>query len=179
MIKFELVTFNEFKKQINKFFPSLSDFEIEDLYSDIQLPKRGSKGSAGYDIYSPLSFNLSAPNSLIPSIFGGAIQKTIIIPLGIKAQMPKDIFLEVVPRSGIGFKTGVCLANTVGIIDSDYYNNESNEGHIMLKFESGFSDLVVNKGDRIAQGIFLKYYTVDDDNIENNRQGGFGSTGTN
>ena len=90
--------------------------------------------------------------------------------------MPKDMFLEIVPRSGVGFKTGVRLANQVAIIDADY-TESLNEGHIILKFLSGFNSLEVRAGDRIVQGIFLKYNTTDDDNVTDIRVGGIGSTG--
>ncbi len=176
MIKFEKVSYDEFKKAMNIFFPQNEDV-IEEIYNNIKLPKRGSKRSAGYDIYSPIDFDLTVRNTIVPTFFDSS--KPIIIPLGIKAQMPDDMFLNIVPRSSVGFKSGTYLANTIGIIDSDYYNNEKNEGHIMIKLVPGFEDLHVNAGDRIVQGIFTRYYITDDDEAQDDRKGGFGSTGSN
>ena len=90
--------------------------------------------------------------------------------------MPENTYLQIVPRSGVGFKYGVSLANTVAIIDSDYFYSD-NEGHVMLKFVPGFNNWEVVSGDRIAQGIFLQYFTTDDDDVIMVRKGGFGSTG--
>jgi len=178
MIKFEKVSLEQYIKDMKEYFPLVKEDDIEKLYDNIKLPKRGSKYSAGYDIYSPMSFMLSASNNVLPSMFSWS-QKPIVIPLGIKAQMPGDMFLTVVPRSGVGFKSGTYLANTIGIIDSDYYNNEKNEGHIMVKLVPGFDSLTVAAGDRIVQGIFTKYYITDDDEANETRNGGFGSTGNN
>ena len=175
MIKFEKVSLKQYIKDMKEIFPSLLEEDIEQLYNNIKLPKRGSKGSAGYDIYSPIPFILTPPN---PLMFGG-LPKSVVVPLGIKAQMPDNMFLTVVPRSGVGFKSGTYLANTLGIIDSDYYNNEKNEGHIMVKLVPGFDGLTVAAGDRIVQGIFTKYYITDDDEANETRNGGFGSTGSN
>lgn len=178
MIKFEKISLEQYIKDMKEYFPLVKEDDMEKLYDNIKLPKRGSKGSAGYDIYSPISFMLSAANNLMPSMFSWS-GKPIVIPLGIKVQMPEDMFLTVVPRSGVGFKSGTYLANTIGIIDSDYYNNKQNEGHIMVKLVPGFESLTVTAGDRIVQGIFTKYYITDDDEANENRNGGFGSTGSN
>lgn len=177
MIKFEKVSLEQFKKDMKANYPNLTDDQIEECYNNIQLPKRGSKYSAGYDMYSPISFDLNVHNTIVPTFFDST--HPITIPLGIKAQMPGNMFLKIVPRSGVGFKSGTYLANTIGIIDSDYYNNEKNEGHIMVKLVPGFEDLHVNAGDRIVQGIFTKYYITDDDEAQDDRKGGFGSTGSN
>ena len=177
MIKFEKISLEQFKKDMKANYPNLTDIEIEDKYNRIQLPKRASKGSAGYDIYSTMDFKFFGNRGVVPSIFG--VNEPTLIPTGIKAVMPGNMFLNIVPRSGLGFKSGISLANTIGIIDSDYYNNEKNEGHIMIKFVPGFGNLDVKEGDRIAQGIFTKYYTTDDDEAQDDRKGGFGSTGSN
>lgn len=163
-IKFEKVSLEQFTKDMEKFFPDYTKEYIEYLYYSIKLPVRGSKGSAGYDVCSTVSFRLKTTD------------EPITIPLGIRAIMPGNMYLQIVPRSGIGFKTGVRLANTLAVIDSDYQNSP-NEGHIMLKLVPGFKELSAQVGDRIAQGIFLKYYTTDDDNTEAVRTGGLGSTG--
>lgn len=168
MIKFEKVSFEEFAKAVRKnLMPYATDEDLRSYYDDIQLPKRGSKGSAGYDFFSPVPFDLRSKD------FG---DDSVVIPTGVRAIMPKDMFLEIVPRSGVGFKTGVRLANQVAIIDADY-TESLNEGHIILKFLSGFNPLEARAGDRIVQGIFLKYSTTDDDNVTDIRAGGIGSTG--
>jgi dUTP pyrophosphatase len=164
MIKFEKISLEQFKRDVKKFFPAYTDKYIELLYENIQLPTRGSKASAGYDIYSTIAFNLQPED------------KPITIPLGIRAVMPQDMFLQVVPRSSTGFKTGAYLANTIGIIDADFYESKE-EGHILLKIVPNFEEVSVQAGDRIVQGIFLKYYTTDDDCVKAIRTGGIGSTG--
>ena len=129
----------------------------------IKLPKRATSYSAGYDIFSPYSFTLNPKES-------------IKIPLGIKAYMPEDEFLMIVPRSGMGFKYFIRLANTIGIVDSDYYNSD-NEGHMFTKIRNeGDIPISVKDGEAIAQAIFQKYLLVDNDNSDTQRNGGFGST---
>lgn len=77
----------------------------------------------------------------------------------------------------VGFKYHVGLANTVGVIDSDYYDSD-NEGHIMVKLvNNGTKNLLINKGDKIVQGVFVQYGITWDDNVKTSRNGGFGSTG--
>lgn len=128
------------------------------------LPKRATKGSAGYDFKSPITITVDAND-------------TALIPTGIKAQVNDGYVLKIYPRSSYGFKYGVVLANTVGIIDSDYYNNESNEGHIFVKLRNlSNKPLTVNAGDNFCQGIFEKYYLTDDDDVTDDRKGGIGST---
>ena len=104
-----------------------------------------------------------------------------MVPTGVKAYMQENEFLGVHIRSGMAVKKSIRLVNNVGIIDADYYNNPDNEGHIMLALvNTGLQPLVLKKGERIAQGIFYKYLTTDDDNAaeKEERSGGFGSTGT-
>lgn len=130
--------------------------------NEIKLPKRATAGSAGYDFFAPRDFTLPA---------GGEI----IIETGVRVKISEGWFLMLLPRSGSGFKYGVRLANTAGIIDSDYYNAD-NEGHIKIKLTGGSRDFAVKKGEAFAQGIFVPYgITVDDDCTEE-RRGGFGST---
>lgn len=127
------------------------------------LPTRGSKNSAGYDFYMP--------HDLI--IQSGEIKA---IDLGIKAYMPDNEFLQIHMRSSMGIKKHLMIANTTGIIDSDYYNNETNEGEIGLAlFNYGDEIVHLYKGERIVQGIFLEYKTMGDD-IKTTRIGGIGST---
>lgn len=131
----------------------------------INLPSRGTSHSAGYDIFSPMSFSL-------------APMEEIKFPLGWKVYMLRDEFFLIVPRSGLGFKHHMKLANTVGIIDCDYFNNNENEGHCWIKIRNeGLRTVFIKRGDAIAQGIFQKYLLVDDDDyIGIKREGGLGST---
>lgn len=143
----------------------LSDGKNDKSYENIILPKRATQYSAGYDIFSPISFFLS-PN------------EEIKIPTGFKVYMLRDEFFEIVPRSGLGFKYYTRLANTVGVVDSDFFNNKSNEGHCFVKLRNeGDKILDINVGDAIAQGIFQKYLIADNDEADRVRSGGFGSTG--
>lgn len=131
-------------------------------YRDIPLPQRATEGSAGYDFYAPFSFDV------LPD-------KPILIPTGIRCKINEGWFLAIYPRSGSGFKKGLALRNTVGIIDSDFYNSDS-MGHIMLMLTTE-EGIHFNKGDRFAQGIFMPFgTTVNDEVITEKRTGGFGST---
>ena len=135
------------------------------VYEQIELPKRATAGSAGYDFYSPLSFTL-APG------------KTIKIPTGIRVSMEEDYVLMCFPRSGLGFKFRLQLNNTVGIIDSDYYHSD-NEGHIFIKLTNDSNEgktLELKAGSGFAQGIFVQYGITEDDEVSEVRNGGFGST---
>ena len=140
--------------------------EIDGIYKDIILPKRATTGSAGYDFKSPITFTIKP-------------KETIKVPTGIRCKMNEDIVLMIYPRSSLGFKYRLILDNTVGIIDSDYYNS-NNEGHIFIKFTNmGEKILEIKKGDGIAQGIFLPYYLTIDDEVNDKRNGGIGSTNKN
>ena len=133
---------------------------------DIQLPKRGSFKSAGYDICTPVDITIP------PYGISDAIQTDI------KAYMLDDEVLQIVPRSSIGFKKGLMLINTIGIIDSDYYNNKDNDGNIGFKLKNlTGKEVTIKAGERIMQGIFVKYLITDDDECDNERTGGIGSTG--
>ena len=108
--------------------------------------------------------------------------RMVMVPTGVKAYMQEDEFLGVHIRSSMAIKKGIRLVNNVGIIDADYYNNPDNEGHIMLALvNTGLEPIVLKKGERVAQGIFYKYLTTDDDKDtkKEDRSGGFGSTGKN
>lgn len=179
MIKFEKVSFEQFKKDtLNCLSSSIMkvktqdefDKEIKEIYDNIKLPTRATKGSAGYDFYSPFSFTVNKANEIL-----GFYLPTVTFPTGIRCMMDSDVCLLLMPKSGIGFKTGVRLANTVGLVDSDYFFSD-NEGHIMVKFVGGFNDLSVERGQKVMQGIFTNYFTVEDDDTQGIRNGGFGST---
>ena len=150
---------------INRNFDEYISFLKEKCdYEDIKLPKRSTKTSAGYDFISPFAFEL-APGEIIK------------VPSGIKATMNEDEFLAILVRSSMGFKYNIRLCNQVGIIDSDYYNNEDNEGHIFVALKNeGDKVYKIEKGDRYAQGIFQKYLLTDDDTADGKRKGGLGST---
>lgn len=148
-------------------------FEICSAFADkeINLPVRSTKNSAGYDIEA-------AEDITIPSIWNMAEKKPTFVKTGIKAYMCEDEVLYLYNRSSNPGKKGLVMANSVGVVDSDYYNNPDNEGHIMFAFYNFFTeDTVIKKGDRIGQGVFAKFLKVDGDNAEGGRTGGFGSTG--
>ena len=159
--KFEKVSFEQFKSS----FDNLDEATLKQMYDDIKLPKRATKGSAGYDFYAPFDITL-APG------------ETIKIPTGIRAWMEEEYVLKLYPRSGLGFKFRLQLNNTVGIIDSDYYYSD-NEGHIFAKITNDSNEnktVSIAKQTGFMQGIFVEYgITVDDDATEI-RNGGFGST---
>lgn len=139
-------------------------FEVVTGFDQAIIPLRGTSGSAGYDFCSYEEVTIE-PN------------QTIMIQTGIKAYMLDDEVLQIYPRSSLGVKKHLRLANSVGIIDSDYYNNENNEGHIMIPlFNFGNEPITIRQGERVAQGIFSKYLITDTDQVSVKRSGGFGST---
>ena len=157
--KFEKVSFEQFKKDWDL------DGDAVSVYEQIKLPARATTGSAGYDFFAPCEIKL-APG------------ETVKIPTGIRAKIDDGYVLSLYPRSGLGFKFRLQLNNTVGIIDSDYYNSD-NEGHIFIKITNdGKNDktLKIKKGEAFAQGIFFPYFLTDDDNVTEIRTGGIGST---
>lgn len=163
--QFYKVGFDEFRSGMMGEFSTISETEIKEVYDTLKLPKRATKGSAGYDFYSPVSFVLSPG-------------ETIKIPTGIRVKMEEDWVLMLFPRSGLGFKYRLQLNNTVGIIDSDYYFSD-NEGHIFAKITNDSNEgkeLTVEKGTGFIQGIFMNYGVTVDDDAEGLRNGGFGST---
>lgn len=153
---FEKISYEQFKKDV---------FDDIRLYEEYSLPKRSTKYSAGYDFFALYDFILKP----------GEIMK---IPTGVKVQMNSDEMMMLLVRSSMGFKYNIRMCNQVGIFESDYYNNETNEGHAWLKLQNeGDKDYIVKKGDAICQGIFTKFLTIDDEKeIETIRKGGIGST---
>ncbi len=140
----------------------------KNAYENIKLPKRATKGSAGYDFYAPFDFTLKPG-------------ETIKIPTGIRCKMEEGWVLKIYPRSGLGFKYRLQLNNTVGIIDSDYYYSD-NEGHIMIKVTNDSNEnktVDVKQGQGFAQGIFVEFGITYDDDTTDERNGGFGSTTSN
>ena len=174
--------------------------------ADINLPVRKTKASAGYDFQvaedtvipsyfkcaqileeydrektissgSYWMYHDSKNLSEVSALTKAVACRPTLVPTGIKCAMPEDMYLELSVRSSCPLKHWLILANGVGIIDADYYNNPDNEGHIFFQIInlSPF-DIVLKKGDAIGQGIFKKYYLTDDDAATAERQGGFGST---
>lgn len=157
-------------------FEIVSKFKNE----DINLPVRKTNASAGYDFEAAESLIVpSIWKILAEKVFVGEATglKATLIPTGIKSYMLDDEYLQLSIRSGTALKTGLILANGVGIVDSDYYNNPDNEGHIMFPVHNlGFRDKLIKKGECIGQGLFLKYLKADGDTSDGIRTGGFGST---
>ncbi len=145
-------------------------FEIAKGFEDkeINLPVRKTKFSAGYDIEA-------AEDTVIPAFKRG--QKPTLVKTGLKAYMEDDEMLLLYNRSSNPGKKGLILANSVGVVDKDYYGNPDNDGHIMFAFYNiKEEDLEVKKGDVIGQAIFQKYFVIDNDEAAGERMGGFGST---
>lgn len=188
---FEKVSLEQFTKDWKNLYGDvINDIMIKKMYDDINLPIRSTENSAGYDFSTPFGFIMNAGDS-------------IVIPTGIRVLIDNDGYLALHPRSGLGFKNRLMLANTTGIIDSDY-SKAKNEGHIMVKLcyegicnkqqinichdkeplkfiiyqsSNNVGPLELNKGDRFCQGIFNVYGITDDDIATGKRLDGFGSTG--
>ena len=159
--KFELVSFLNYRNSL----PELSQKQALEVYENLKLPKRATVGSAGYDFYLPFDIELKPG-------------ETIKIPTGIRCYIEPNYVLKMYPRSGLGFKYRLQLNNTVGIIDSDYYNSD-NEGHIFAKITNDSNEgkvLSLKEGDAFMQGIFVEYGITFDDDTTGIRNGGFGST---
>ena len=163
--KFEKVSFQQFKSDWIEHVGGSNPQSILNRFNSIKLPKRGTTGSAGYDFFSPITIYLQPGDSMI-------------VPTGIRCNIIDDWFLAMLPRSGHGFKYGVNLANTVGVIDSDYYKSD-NEGHILIKLVNDSAlakEINLAPGTAFCQGIFLPYGITEDDDTTTERNGGFGST---
>ena len=134
----------------------------------INLPIRKTKYSAGYDVEA-------AEDTILPSFKKG--MAPTLIKTGIKAYMQEDEVLMLYNRSSNPKKKGLVVANSVGVIDKDYYGNPDNDGLIMFAFyNTKADDILIKKGEVVGQAIFQKYLTTDDDNADGERTGGFGST---
>ena len=172
--KFEKVSYEQFKKDwmdalpnnYNEWDADTADITIGAIYDSIKLPKRATSGSAGYDFYCPSNLYV-------------ATGKAIKIPTGIRCKMDNGWVLQCYPRSSYGFKFGVRLSNSVGIVDSDYFYAD-NEGHIFIKLvnESLLAKPIkIMAGDAFCQGVFVPFGITEDDNVTEERHGGIGSTG--
>ena len=156
--KFYKVSYEQFQMGMEK-------EDVKDIYDAIKLPRRATKGSAGYDFYTPIDIHLES-------------EETVKIPTGIRCEMNERWVLMIYPRSGLGFKYRLQLNNTVGVIDSDYFYSD-NEGHIFIKMTNDSNEgkvVDVQAGQGIAQGIFMTYGITEDDDATETRNGGFGST---
>lgn len=175
--RFKKVSFEKFDEEMTNFLTAYYPYAVtnrppnpeksmnEEIYEGIKLPKRATTGSAGYDFFSPIGFTLEPGD-------------TVKLPTGIRAQIDGGWFLCCVPRSGLGCKYRLQLDNTVGIIDSDYYGSD-NEGQIFVSLTNDTKDgdtLHINPGQAFMQGIFMQYGMTYDDNTEQVRNGGMGST---
>lgn len=146
------------REEYNKYY--------EECYDRIVLPERSTANSAGYDFRSPF-------DDIVIQ------HTTVFIPTGIRVFLDNDKLLQIAPRSSSS-KKGIMLANTIGIIDSDYVNAD-NEGDIIIavrdynNYESVYP--TIQKNEKIAQGVILPFYTVENDTATGDRTGGFGSTG--
>lgn len=162
--RFSKVSYERFKFD---WMDSFGDTEetVKEIYDNLKLPKRATKGSAGYDFFAPMDIELK-PN------------ETIKIPTGIRVEILEDWVLKLYPRSGLGFKYRLQMNNTVGIIDSDYFYSD-NEGHIFAKITNDTNEnktVNIKSGDGFMQGIFIQYGITLDDDVTEIRNGGFGST---
>lgn len=165
--KFEKVSFKQFKEGLIKSWDKeIDEYLIQNWYDELMLPQRATKGSAGYDFYVPCKMVIKPG-------------QTITIPTGIRVKIDEGWVLKLYPRSGLGFKYGLQLRNTVGIIDSDYYYSD-NEGHIFAKVtnrsKKEFDLIKLNAGTAFMQGVFVEYGVTYDDDADGVRNGGFGST---
>ena len=174
---FEKVSLEEYLRSKLKFVMKelIGDEKYQELvdkytaqWNQIRLPCRATAGSAGYDFYLPDGCHVYAGDS-------GYRRYNEPISTGIRCRIAPGYVLLLVPRSGLGFKSGLRLVNTVGVIDSDYYNAD-NEGHIMAKLGAD-EDIDLKAGDRFMQGFFVPFGITTDDAADASRSGGFGSTG--
>lgn len=162
--QFEKVSLKEFEKLYCECFAK-NRADAEAVYGKIVLPKRATSGSAGYDFYSTCDVILQPGES-------------VKIPTGIRVRMDEGWVLMLYPRSGLGYRYRMQLANTVGVIDSDYYGSD-NEGHIQIKITNDSREgkvLQIKAGEAFAQGVFTEYGITVDDDVISIRNGGFGST---
>ena len=162
--KFEKVSYEQFEQDWLKNMGGEKE-KIRKIYDSIKLPHRATKQSAGYDFYAPCKITMDPG-------------EVLLVPSGIRAKIDDGYVLMLYPRSSLGFKYRMQLNNTVGVIDADYYNAD-NEGHIMCKFMNDSRDgkqLNVEVGQGMVQGIFMSFGITVDDESNEERTGGIGST---
>lgn len=164
--EFKKVSIEQFTVDFLSFFPHASEKEVTDAYKSVVLPSRATKGSAGYD------FSLVTSLKICPG-------ESVCIPTGLRAQISEGWVLLIVPKSGLGIRYRLQLDNTIGVIDSDYFDAD-NEGHILIQVTNDSkTDKVLNLdcGKAFAQGVFVPFGITNTDEASNSRVGGFGSTG--
>lgn len=176
-----LKTFEDAAKEGGKLSKEEYD-SFTKMYDEIKLPERATSGSAGYDIFLPLD---------IPPVFPGY---SLPVPTGLKCKIAPGWVMLIAPKSGLGMRYKMRLDNTIGVIDSDYYNCESNEGHIIVSFSNELPPVTVTnpitqkpeipkelilqipRGKAFVQALFVPFGIVEGDNNKGIRMGGFGST---
>ena len=157
------------KVEIHDYNNKIRGFERVSGFDKAITPATKTTGSCGYDIH----IYSATPTTIKP-------HESKVFCTGIKAYMPKDEFLAIYIRSSIGIKKHLMLKNSVCIIDEDFYNNKDNEGHIIVAlYNYGDEPVTLEPFERVAQGVFQKYGVVDNDDADQTRTGGIGSTGTN
>lgn len=162
--RFEKVSLEQYCKDRNGYEYDEDCVGTKKEYDSIQLPIRKTKGSAGYDFIAPFDI-------IIPPYC------TLKFVTGVKCKIKEGYVLELYPRSSLGFKHRLSLNNTVGIIDSDYYNNKDNEGHIQCKFYNPNDYILkIKKGEAYIQGIFKEFFLAEEEEVTTERVGGIGST---
>lgn len=163
--KFSKVSYHQFEADWKDSFPESTSVQIQNMYDEIKLPRRATTGSAGYDFFTPVQFILPPKQS-------------IKIPTGIRVNIQEGWVLTIHPRSSLGFKYRLQIDNTTGIIDSDYYHSD-NQGHMFVKLTNDSNQgktVQLLQGEAMVQGIFLPFGIVEDDDVSDLRNGGFGST---
>lgn len=160
-------TLNAIRKQhgLKPIVKRVRGFEVVSrMKTPVKLPTRGSIHSAGYDFYAYDDYTIEPKQS-------------VLIRTGVKAYMPDDEYLDLRVRSSLGIKRQLMLATGASVVDADYYNNEENEGEIMVVlYNYGDTTQHISAGERIVQGIFTKYFLIDNDDTIDQRTGGTGST---
>jgi dUTP pyrophosphatase len=177
----------------------MAKFEVVNKYkdADIALPVRKTDGSAGYDL-------AAADNYIIPSVWQMVNEvkglwnveddeyvsldmmaqftketgyRPTLISTGLKCQLEPRTWLNLSVRSSSPLKYWIVLANGIGVIDSDYYNNQDNEGEIFFQvYNLSPFNIQIKKGEIIGQGIIAPFFVTEDDVLMGERTGGFGST---
>lgn len=164
--QFEKVSWNQFQKDYVDTFgegKTIDMNDVKEIYDNIKLPCRKTKYSAGHDISIPFDITLASKEKLM-------------IPTGIRCKMNSDHVMIITPRSSLGIKKGLRIANTIPVIDSDYYDAD-NEGHIFISIINDGRDVIKFKsGDNIVQALFVPYGVADNEYVATKRVGGIGST---
>ncbi len=162
--QFEKVSMEQFIKDWNQTFGNRPEQTLNEIYNNIKLPERKTKYSAGHDFYIPYDFRI------VP---GGRV----MVPTGIRCVMNNNYVMQIFPRSSLGIKKGMCISNTIPIIDADYINAD-NEGHIFISIENrGTETILLNSGESFVQAVFVEYGVADSGEVKAERRGGIGSTG--